>query len=80
MKTDALKNLKIGEKLVEMQECSLHNMNVIEVTLYECVSVFGFRKIKTYTFPFYFTSKEQLCQCVKSPKQAPYYYIYYTIE
>ena len=58
MKTDALKNLKIGEKLVEMQECSLHDMNVIEVTLYECVSVFGFRKIKTYTFPFYFTSKE----------------------
>lgn len=58
MKTDALNNLKAGEQLVEMQEYTLHDMNVIEVTLYKCVSIFGFRKIKTYTFPFYFTSKE----------------------
>ena len=58
MKTDALNNLKAGEQLVEMQEYTLHGMNVIEVTLYKCVSIFGFRKIKTYTFPFYFTSKE----------------------
>lgn len=57
MKTDTLNNLKVGEQLVEMQECTLHNMNVIEVTLYKCVSIFGFRKIKTYVFPFYFTSK-----------------------
>lgn len=59
MKNDALNNLKVGEQLVEMQECTLHNMNVIEVTLYKCISsFFGFKKIKTYVFPFYFTSKE----------------------
>ena len=58
MKTDTLKNLKISEYLVEMQECTLHNMNVIEVTLYKCVFIFGFRKIKKFVFPFYFTSKE----------------------
>lgn len=65
MKTDALKNLKVGEKLVEMQECTLHDMNVIEVILYECVSIFGFRKIKTYTFPFYFTTKELIERFLK---------------
>ena len=58
MKADALNNLKIGEQLVEMQECTLHDMNVIEVTLYKCVSIFRFRKIKEYTFPFYFNSKK----------------------
>ena len=58
MKADTLNNLKIGEQLVEIQECTLHDMNVIEVTLYKCVSIFGFRKIKTYVFPFYFASKE----------------------
>ena len=65
MKTDALNNLKIGEKLVEMQECTLHDMNVIEVTLHKCVSIFGFRKIKTYAFPFYFTSKELVNEFLK---------------
>ena len=58
MTQEELNNLKIGEQLVEMQECTLHDMNVIEVTLYKCISIFGFRKIKTYTFPFYFISKE----------------------
>ena len=58
MKADTLNNLKIDEQLVEMQECTLHGMNVIEVTLYKCISIFGFKKIKTYVFPFYFTSKE----------------------
>ena len=58
MKTETLNNLKIGEQFVEMQECTLHDMNVIEVTLYKCVSIFGFRKIKTYAFPFYFASKK----------------------
>lgn len=58
MTQEELNKLKVGEKLIEMQECTLHDMNVIEVTLYKCVSVFGFRKIKTYTFPFYFTTKE----------------------
>jgi len=58
MENSALNNLKVGEQLVEMQECTLHDMNVIEVTLYKCVSILGFKKIKTYVFPFYFTSKE----------------------
>lgn len=58
MENSVLNNLKRGEQLVEMQECTLHGMDVIEVTLYKCVSFLGFRKIKTYTFPFYFTSKE----------------------
>lgn len=65
MKNDTLTNLKIGENLVEMQECTLHDMNVIEVTLHKCVSIFGFKKIKTYIFPFYFTSKELVNEFLK---------------
>ena len=44
MENSALNNLKVGEQLVEMQECTLHDMNVIEVTLYKCVSILGFKK------------------------------------
>ena len=47
MKSEVLNKLNDGEQLVEMQECTLHDMIVIEVTLHKCVSIFGFRKIKT---------------------------------
>ena len=58
MDKNILNKLKVNEQIVEMQECTLHDMNVIEVTLYKCIRKFGFKKIEIYTFPFYFASKE----------------------
>lgn len=54
-----LDNLNKGEKLVEMTEYKSHGKLVYCVTVYICydISFFGKRKIKEYTYPFYFISK-----------------------
>lgn len=62
MQQSVLNNLAIGEKAVDMQE-HFHGSNgehlVYKVTVYSCVkSLFGFKRIKKYAFPFYFASKE----------------------
>ena len=55
MDKNILNTLKPGEHLVEMQECSLHNRTVIEVTIYTKRRLFGCKK---YTYPFYFDNKK----------------------
>lgn len=54
-----LKNLKKGEKIVEMTEVILHNETVVSVTVYICTgtNIFGKSKIRIFKFPFYFASK-----------------------
>ena len=57
-----LDNLKIGEKAVDIQEhfYGRNGKNVsYRVTFFSCVStIFGFRRIKKYTMPFYFNTKD----------------------
>jgi len=62
MKQTLLDNLQIGEKIVDIQE-HFYGTNgkhlVYKVTIYSCIKfLFGFKRIKKYTFPFYFASKE----------------------
>lgn len=57
MDKEALKNINVGEYFCKMQECTLHGMDVIDVTLYTCVKIFGmFNSVKKIHFPFYFAS------------------------
>ena len=66
MDSNILDNLNIGEKYIEMEESTLHDMDIIEVTIYTCKrNIFGFRVIDTYKFPFYFTSKELVEKFIK---------------
>ena len=62
MNQEILDNLKIGEKAVDIQEY-YHGKNgstlVYKVIIYECVRKFLiFKKIESYSYPFYFVSKE----------------------
>ena len=59
---EILNSLNPGEKIVDIQE-HFHGDNgrhtVYQVTIYTCVkNIIGFKKLKTYTFPFYFVSME----------------------
>ena len=62
MTKEELNNLKVGEKLVDIQEYYWGpNGNIIayKVTIYTCVKyLLLFKKVKEYVFPFYFASKE----------------------
>ena len=69
MDNNIINTLNPGEKVVEMQECTLHGQTVIKVTVYTChinVEYKGFLKTKKiehkeidkYEFPFYFSSKK----------------------
>ena len=62
MNQEILDNLKVGEKAVDIQEY-YHGKNgstlVYKVTIYECVRKYLlFRKVESFSFPFYFVSKE----------------------
>lgn len=61
MDSKLLNELNKGDKLVEMTEYTLHNEIVYNVSVYICEGVgllFKRRKIKKYTYPFYFKTKE----------------------
>jgi len=61
MTNDILNGLNVGEHVVEIQECVLHDQSVVKVTIYKCISISWLSKhrdIETYEFPFYFKSKE----------------------
>ena len=62
MNQEILDNLKIGEKAVDIQEYYYGENGrtlVYKVTMYECIKTYLiFRKIKTFSIPFYFESKE----------------------
>lgn len=66
MDQNILNDLKAGERVVEMQECILHEQTVIKVTVYTGIVkkknwIFFSKEYKSYEvyeFPFYFESKE----------------------
>ena len=77
MDQNIVNTLNPGEKLVEMQECILHEQTVIKVIVYICrviIEFTGFFKLKkiehkeidTYTFPFYFSSKKFAAEFLQS--------------
>ena len=53
------RKLKLGEKLVEMQEYQYGNTNVIKLTVYTCKrkGIFS-NRVSEYTPPFFFKNKE----------------------
>ena len=66
MNQETLNNLKIGEKVADVQEY-FHGKNgkdlVYKVTIFECIEkrilyIFKTREIKEYVFPFFFKTKE----------------------
>ena len=69
MTQEELNNLKVGEKLVDLQEYYWgENGRILayKVTIYTCVKhLLFFRKIKEFTFPFYFASKEFALEFLK---------------
>ena len=69
MTKEELNNLKVGEKLVDIQEYYYGTNGKIlayKVTIYTCVKyLLFFKKIKEYTFPFYFVSKEFALEFLK---------------
>ncbi len=69
MTQEELNNLKIGEKAVDIQEYYWGPNGKIlayKVTIYTCVKyLLFFKKIKEYTFPFYFVSKEFALEFLK---------------
>lgn len=59
--SEILNSLNPGEKIVNIQEYFLGDNGshlVYKVTIYTCKNIIGFKKLKTYTFPFYFVSME----------------------
>ena len=69
MTHEELNKLKVGEKAVDIQEYYWGENGKIlayKVTIYTCVKYFlFFKKIKEYTFPFYFVSKEFALEFLK---------------
>ena len=69
MDQNILNNLKDGEQIVEMIECTLHDESVIKAIIYTChlktiikglwkTKIIEKRSFDEYEFPFYFASKE----------------------
>ena len=69
MTQEELNKLKVGEKAVDIQEYYWGPDGKIltyKVTIYTCVKyLLFFKKIKEYTFPFYFVSKEFALEFLK---------------
>ena len=69
MTQEKLNNLKVGEKLVDIQEYYWGENGKIlayRVTIYTCVKyLLFFKKIKEFIFPFYFVSKEFALEFLK---------------
>ena len=74
-----LDNLKVGEKLVDLQEYYWGENGKIlayKVTIYTCVKyLLFFKKIKEYTFPFYFVSKEFALEFLKVYEKYDFKYV-----
>lgn len=74
-----LDNLKVGEKAVDIQEYYWGENGKIlayKVTIYTCVKyLLFFKKIKEYTFPFYFVSKEFALEFLKVYENYDFNYI-----
>ena len=80
MTKDELNNLKVGEKLVDIQEyywgCN-GKILAYKVTIYTCVKyLLFFKKIKEYTFPFYFVSKEFALKFLKVYENYDFKHVY----
>ena len=69
MTQEELNKLKVGEKAVDIQEYYWGENGKIlayKVTIYTCVKyLLFFKKIKEFTFPFYFVSKEFALEFLK---------------
>lgn len=80
MNQEILNNLKIGEKTVDIQEYYWGENGKIlayKVTIYTCVKyLLFFKKIKEYTFPFYFVSKEFALEFLKVYKNYDFKHVY----
>ena len=57
MDKNILNTLNIGEHVVEIKKYMLHNEYVYQVTVYACCKILFWKRIKKYTYPFYFASK-----------------------
>jgi len=79
MTQEELNNLKIGEKAVDIQEYYWGPNGKIlayKVTIYTCIKYFlFFKKIKEFTFPFYFVSKEFALEFLKVYENYDFNYI-----
>ena len=79
MTKEELNKLKVGEKLVDIQEYYYGTNGKIlayKVTIYTCVKyLLFFKKIKEYTFPFYFVSKEFALEFLKVYENYKFEYI-----
>lgn len=79
MTQEELNKLKVGEKLVDIQEYYWGPNGKIlayKVTIYTCVKyLVFFKKIKEYTFPFYFVSKEFALEFLKVYEKYDFNYI-----
>lgn len=80
MKQEELNKLKVGEKAVDIQEYYWGPNGKIlayKVTIYTCVKyLLFFKKIKEFTFPFYFVSKEFALEFLKVYEKYEFEYQY----
>ena len=80
MTQEELNSLKVGEKAVDIQEyywgCN-GKILAYKVTIYTCVKyLLFFKKIKEYTFPFYFVSKEFALKFLKVYENYDFKHVY----
>ena len=79
MTQEELNKLKVGEKAVDIQEYYWGENGKIlayKVTIYTCVKyLLFFKKIKEFTFPFYFVSKEFALEFLKVYENYKFKYI-----